>query len=366
MKSSALIFPMAALPLMLAAVACSFSQGAASAPSPAPTLAPSPSPTPTMTPSLVERATFPLPDDASLYDCESLTAFGGGAIKGYGGYRKVTETSESGHAQEVLYVYLLDPTNEDALETTWCSWGRDGTEIRIIQADYSLRQISDWYRSFHGVYQVPGISWTDIDEPKGRIRIGFAPKRDTRAKLEAVIDSLGIPRDAVIIESGCGSLGEARGPFAPAPTPIPTPTYERARFLQSSLDVPTQVAYGETVPMKLTVKNVGSETITLGLGDEGRASANFIVSKSDGKEIWNWLCGKFFHDSLAIRPLKPGEEIQFTGEWEQVDWDSGSIPPGTYTVRASFDSGFNRLREQGDTRHEQVLVSEVAVVEVLP
>ena len=40
------------------------------------------------------------------------------------------------------------------------------------------------------------------------------------------------------------------------------------------------------------------------------------------------------------RTLKPGEELKFTGEWDQVDSRGEPVSPGTYLVRGVLDMGY--------------------------
>ena len=92
------------------------------------------------------------------------------------------------------------------------------------------------------------------------------------------------------------------------------------RFLRAidySLEVAPQAPYGETVRMKLTLRNVSDGMVNLVLG--GRPPYDFEVSTPDGEQVWHWKCGKITNLPLDSKTLEPGEELEFVGEWEQVD-----------------------------------------------
>ena len=84
--------------------------------------------------------------------------------------------------------------------------------------------------------------------------------------------------------------------------------------------------------MKLTLRNVSDGTVNLVLG--GRPPYDFEVSTPDGEQVWHWKCGKIINQPLDGKTLEPGEELEFVGEWEQVDNRGEPVPPGTYLVRA--------------------------------
>ncbi|MDP3063005.1 MAG: BsuPI-related putative proteinase inhibitor [Chloroflexota bacterium] len=204
-------------------------------------------------------------------------------------------------------------------------------------AQYDLEQLSRWYDAMRdgGLYSVPGVSWTDLDEVGHRIAVGMIPRRGAREKIEAVLASLGIPREAVALEVGCRGGG--------LETPGFEPDEQLRASLRLSLEAPSEVRFGATAPLKLRVKNVGDQSVTLELGgheSSGFAGAyEFVVARPDGTEVWRWRCGRIFLSILTPKTLKPGEELEFVGEWEQVDNDGTAVPPGPYLVRGALDVG---------------------------
>ena len=69
----------------------------------------------------------------------------------------------------------------------------------------------------------------------------------------------------------------------------------------------------------------------------GRPPHDFVVFTPDGEQVWHWKCAKIIQLPLDNQTLQPGEEMEFTGEWEQVDNRGEPVPPGTYQVRGVLD-----------------------------
>ena len=119
-------------------------------------------------------------------------------------------------------------------------------------------------------WRVPGIAWTDLNEAKNRIEIGIYPLSGAREEWEAALATLDVPREAIVIEIGCEDIRQW-------PLDLVGPPDEA--FLSTidySLDVVSQTPYGETVKMKLTLRNVSDGPVSLVLG--GRPHYDFEVS----------------------------------------------------------------------------------------
>lgn len=120
------------------------------------------------------------------------------------------------------------------------------------------------------------------------------------------------------------------------------------------LEMPSEVRAGETVPLKLKIKNTSNRLIILG---HARPAYDFLVTKPDGTWVWRWA--PVILDILLGTLLNPREELEFTAEWDQrelkVDFESGSIPekgdpvpPGTYWVQGIFNGNiYEKMYEGG-------------------
>ena len=196
--------------------------------------------------------------------------------------------------------------------------------------EYSAADLAAWYEDVMDVvFQVPGIAWTDLDERKNRIEIGMYPRRGGREEMEAALGTVDVPREAIVIDVGCEGIRQ---------WPLDLWESRDEAFLSAidhSLELVSQVPYGETVEMKLTLRNVGDESVRFFLG--GRPPYDFVVSTPDGEQVWHWKCAKIVEEPLDRETLGPGEELEFLGEWEQVDNRGEPVPPGSYLVHGMLN-----------------------------
>ena len=199
--------------------------------------------------------------------------------------------------------------------------------------EYSMGDLAEWNRTVRDViWQVPGITYTYLDEPKNRIRIGMQPRRGAREDMEAAIASVDVPRGAALIDVGCSGI-------KPWPIDDGNPPAEKfLRAVEYSLEVVDQASYGETVGMTLTLRNVSDAPVDFLTG--GRPPYDFVVATPDGDQVWHWKCAKVIQLPLDNQTLEPGDEMEFEGEWEQVDNRGEPVPPGVYVVRAVLDMDY--------------------------
>ncbi len=121
-----------------------------------------------------------------------------------------------------------------------------------------------------------------------------------------------------------------------------------------SLEVVPQAAYGETVMMKQTLRNVSDERFRLALG--GSVPDDFIVTTPNCEYVWNWSYGMAEFSDMSFITLEPGAVREFTREWEQVDNRGEPVPSGTYLVRGLVDVVFT----------DRNFVTEALELKVLP
>ncbi len=221
----------------------------------------------------------------------------------------------------------------------------------LAEAEYSEADLARWYERLVDVRKVPGLAWTNLNEARNRIEIGICPLRGVREEWEAALATLDAPREAFVIEVGCEGIH-------PWPLDLGEPPDEAfLRAVDYSLEVVSQAPYGETVRMKLTLRNVSDGTVNLVLG--GRPHYDFEVSTPDGEQVWHWKCAKITNQPLDSKTLEPGEELEFVGEWEQVDNRGEPVPPGTYLMRGVLNVGRPNAGPAG------VLITTARALEVL-
>ena len=199
-------------------------------------------------------------------------------------------------------------------------------------ADYSMKDLKAWLRAVEeAAGPGSGIFMTSIDERNKRIRIGMRPLRGALEQMEAAIAAADVPREAVVIEVGCSADGLGRIHKGESPNQA---------FLAAisySLEAPFQVAYGKTVHIKLTLRNISDEPAQFYMG--GIPAHDFVVATADGENIWRWQCGQIILQPLVRKTLEPGEELELVGQWEQVDNKAEPVPAGTYLIKGILYMG---------------------------
>ena len=201
---------------------------------------------PTVAPTLVEPAAREALENALKDPMAQI----GDRVPGFGGVFLDS-------TQNIVYIYLQDAQMQERAESVLTEvFGPDllaGREVRVLEGKYSMTHLDAWYRTLRRVIrQVPVIAWTGLDESINRIEIGMLPRRGGREEMEAAIATVDVPREAIVIEVGCDDLrlshylGER-------------PNEAFLRTIDHSLEVVPEASYGETVRMKLTVRNVSDE-----------------------------------------------------------------------------------------------------------
>ena len=71
--------------------------------------------------------------------------------------------------------------------------------INLVQGEYDIRQLVDWRAEIDRLLDLPGVVSTDLDERRNRLAVGIESSA-ARANVEAALERLGVPRDAVLIE----------------------------------------------------------------------------------------------------------------------------------------------------------------------
>ena len=198
--------------------------------------------------------------------------------------------------------------------------------------DYSIEQLKEWRRELVDALEQIGLSsGSSLDDRAKLIIIGIKALRGVREAFESVVSTLDIPRDAVFLNVGCENF--KRWP----PNPLKHLDESFLHTLEVSMEVPTQATYGKTVPLKLTLRNVGDKSVAFLLG--GNPYHDFAITTPDGKAVWYWGCAQYRFDVLGFGNLEPGEEKAFVEEWQQVNVSGEPVPPGVYLVHGVLETG---------------------------
>ena len=114
-----------------------------------------------------------------------------------------------------IYVLLVDPTDEDSLEAVSCVYGRPNRTILVLQGQYTQAQLREWYDDGFrdAASDIAGVTVTTfgINEAANRLSVAVLPSRGARDLVEAELNRLGIPPDAVKIKVGCKKRENGEG-----------------------------------------------------------------------------------------------------------------------------------------------------------
>lgn len=276
----------------------------------------------------------PTPPEPAVREAQRRIATPGGigeVVPGFGGFFLDAQDNS------IAYVYMLDTTQQAlAEEAARIMLGRERfdreiREVRVLQAQYSIGQLGEWYALVSSsVHSVKGLVSTDLNEGENRIALRFVARPGVRQEVEALLDSLGIPREAIIIEVGCTNVGL---PYQPPPMPDDSVL----QSLKVWVEAPSEVRVGEPVQFILKVKNVAWRILNIDYGDP--PTPNFVVTRPDGTLVWSVWCERGIIAGVGrMLTLVPGEVVEFNWRWQQWDGQGGPVLPGAYLVYGVFDT----------------------------
>jgi hypothetical protein len=130
--------------------------------------------------------------------------------------------------------------------------------------------------------------------------------------------------------------------------------------LRVSLEFPSSVQAGESLPLIIKVENPFTCPVTL-----VNVSTDFTVETSTGELVWRESEARRF--VIPIKPpawpyaltLEPGDSHSFETTWDQLDLEGYTVKPGVYWVR-----GFV-LSSQGMDAYE-ILQSDAKPLTIKP
>lgn len=225
-----------------------------------------------------------------------------------------------------LVIYLADPSAKDAairaINEVFGPEVTAGRSVVVKTGDYTMEHLSGWYDRLRTVNL--DVIWTDLDEARNRIALGVKT-REAKARVEAEIDRLMIPRAAVIIESPGRLLSEenpVEGCLLEAQPPMP----DGPSLLLSTSEVKPGERITLTLPVEGKVSRGGYADLECWSGSEWMPI--FELSHRNGVPsayLYGGVRADVGHDGPGPEPalipteLKPG--------WYRIRKD-GYLQPG--------------------------------------
>ena len=224
---------------------------------------------------------------------------------------------------------------------------RPNQKIVVHKAQYAWKQLEEWKSTITqaragdntlGIY-----SW-GVSQRDRLIFLDAMPKRGNRERIEAILATTDVPRDAIQLNIGCDRI--------PAEFTVEKVSPSFKDTFAYSVEAQPQAQYGETVDLKLTIRNQTSEPAHI---YGGTNSFGFLVSNKKGENVWYWECGQLHTMELQSRWVSPDKPLEFTGHWEQIDIKGHPVPPGIYKITGTLGMD-----------HPERLVTHPSKIEILP
>ena len=220
-------------------------------------------------------------------------------------------------------------------------------KIVVHKAQYPRSQLQEWYRTVNEAWasdNTLGISSGGFSERIRLITLNAAPMRGNRERIEAIIATTDVPRDAIQVSIGCDRARAELTAEKVSPNFKDTFAY--------SVEAQPRARYGETVDLKLIIRNQTSEPAHI---YGGYNSLHFVISNESEENVWHWQCGKVYTLALRSQRVSPDQPLEFTGDWEQIDTEGYPVPPGVYHIRGALDMDY-----------PERLVTDPITIEILP
>lgn len=116
--------------------------------------------------------------------------------------------------------------------------------------------------------------------------------------------------------------------------------------LELVVEVPGEIAEGESVPMKMILRNTGSEAAQVHMGLQPANGSlepahNFFVFAPGGRVVRMRMPGPIGGPIVGFgggpQTLRPNDALEFPWTWDQLDQDGESVGSGTYQVIGTLD-----------------------------
>ncbi len=170
---------------------------------------------------------------------------------------------------EILHVYVTEDSEytlnteavKQAIEDVLKADPTQRRELRLIPAKHSMLQLYKWYSEIQDmVWSNPNVTLTDLQEGENRIEVGV-DSSDAVVTLETSLISLGIPRDAIVVQV----------------RELPDP---QSHTLQDR-------ASGGVIEGGYQIKGVGQGNCTLGFNVDRSGEAGFITNGHCTESDWD-------------------------------------------------------------------------------
>lgn len=275
-------------------------------------------------------------DESDERDFRSIAAI----LPGFAGYYYLRGTNR-------LIIAMSDNTPADSVIRTVTRtfrtirrgrFGPPAFEVRRVKFPFALlAKLRDKVEA-RGM-GVAGVDWSDLDEEHNRLTFGIS-EQGAAALVSAIMKSVSAPVGSYGFEPdpSCFDAGGAcrLDPATPEQQGIVRDSFE------VSLHVPAIVHLGDSVPLRISVRNLSQRRRGL---EYGEPAVDFLIADALGRRVWHYLpenqAGLGAFDSL----VGLGER-QFTVTWNQRDTQGRFVSGGSYRVIGVFDGE----REIGDVR----------------
>lgn len=133
-----------------------------------------------------------------------------------------------------------------------------------------------------------------------------------------------------------------------------------ADLISVEATAPESIAIGMPVPLRVQITNTSEDPVELW---EGIPPWDFIITNTEGREVWKWSNGKFWQ---LIDPhpytLEAGSlSRECHWGWDQKDNNGINVGPGTYFFIGAFSATLSNDSKEQETvksKPRQLIISE--------
>ena len=261
---------------------------------------------------------------------------------------------EGGNLRGTMHIYITEGNFDPALipeareRFDRIYRYRPNQKIVVHKAQYAWKQLEEWKSTITQAWagdNTLGINSWGVSERFRLINLDAAiPMRGNRERIEAILATTDVPRDAIQLNIGCDGI--------PAELTVEKVIPSFKDTFAYSVEAQPQAQYGETVDLKLIIRNQTSEPAHI---YGGYNSLHFVISNESEENVWHWQCGKINTMELRAQSASPDKPLEFTGNWEQIDIKGYPVPPGIYHIRGALDMDY-----------PETLVTDPITIEILP